>query len=83
MSQECSSHSVESSSPPAAARTYYDSALHMMELQGGSFVRALVACYYVADEPNKRMLRAAFATYFDNYEGRFEQYRAALAGSAA
>lgn len=51
----------------------FDSALHMMEVQGGSFVRALAACYYAADTENKLALRAAFAKYFDNYEAQFKR----------
>jgi len=54
----------------------YDNALHMMEVQGGSFVKALANCYYMADTPNKTKLRETFAEYFNNYEARF----AALTG---
>ncbi|NPT59043.1 hypothetical protein [Paraburkholderia elongata] len=49
----------------------YDDALHMMEIQGGSFVRALADCYYAADAVNKVKLRETFAGYFENYEARF------------
>lgn len=56
----------------------YDGPLHMMEVQGGSFVRALVACYYSADPPNKVKLRETFADYFIDYKSRFEAHRSAL-----
>lgn len=59
--------------------THYDDALHLMEQTGGSFVRALAACYYAADPANKATLRAAFAKYFDEYQRKFE----ALAKGAA
>ncbi|WCM21423.1 hypothetical protein NDK50_08225 [Paraburkholderia bryophila] len=50
----------------------YDDALHLMEAQGGSFVKALAGCYYAADQVNKRKLRDIFAGYFENYEARFD-----------
>ena len=53
----------------------FDNALHVMEIQGGSFVRSLAACYYAADSANKARLREAFKDYFDRYE---ERYRATL-----
>ena len=49
----------------------YDNALHLMEAQGGSFVKALANCYYMADPANKAKLRETFAEYFDNYEAQF------------
>lgn len=49
----------------------YDNALHLMEVQGGSFVKALAHCYYMADSTNKTKLRQTFAEYFDSYEARF------------
>jgi hypothetical protein len=49
----------------------FDNALHLMEVQGGSFVKSLVACYYAADTANKATLRDAFSGYFDQYEARF------------
>lgn len=52
----------------------FDNALHIMEVQGGSFVRSLAACWYAADAVNKAKLRETFAEYFDNYEKRFEQH---------
>lgn len=55
----------------------YDNALHVMEVQGGSFVKALAHCYYMADQPNKAILREAFAKYFDEYERRFAQMQGA------
>lgn len=54
----------------------YENSLHMMEAQGGSFVRALAQCYYAADPVNREKLRAAFADYFANYEARFQAHRA-------
>src|ERR1043166_8817805 len=62
---------------PTTPTIEYDNALHMMELQGGSFVRALVDCYYAADNVNKLKLRETFAHYFDDYRLRYTQYRAA------
>lgn len=50
----------------------YDNALHLMEIQGGGFIKALVACYYEADPVNRVKLRETFAGYFENYEARFE-----------
>jgi hypothetical protein len=49
----------------------FDDALHVMEVQGGGFVKALAACYYAADSTNRPILRQAFARYFDEYEARF------------
>lgn len=43
-------------------------ALHAMELIGGSFVKALANCYYMADPANKRKLADTFAEYFERYE---------------
>lgn len=60
----------------------FDSALHVMEVQGGSFVKSLAACYYRADPANRAILREAFATYFDEYERRFAMYGAPNAKSA-
>lgn len=54
----------------------YDDALHLMEVQGGSFVRSLAACYYCADPSNKARLRTAFADYFETYERRFREHLA-------
>ena len=53
--------------------THYDNALHVMEVQGGSFVKSLAHCYYMADAPSRAILREAFAKYFDEYERRFAQ----------
>lgn len=50
---------------------HYDNALHMMELQGGSFVRALAELYLRADAENKLRVRAAFADYFTEYKDRY------------
>lgn len=55
--------------------THYDNGLHMMENQGGSFVKALAHCYLMADPVNKAKLREAFAGYFDVYEARFAAWR--------
>lgn len=54
--------------------THYDNALHVMELQGGSFVKSLAHCYLMADPVNKAKLRETFAGYFDVYEARFAQW---------
>lgn len=37
----------------------FDDHYHLMEVQGGSFVKALVATYYRADAKNKARLLAA------------------------
>lgn len=55
--------------------THYDNALHLMEEQGGSFVKALVHCYLMADQINKTKLRETFAGYFDVYEARFAAWQ--------
>lgn len=49
----------------------YDNSLHMMEVLGGSFVKSLAHCYYMADPVNKRKLKETFAHYFDKYEAQF------------
>lgn len=54
---------------------HYDSAIHLMEVQGGSFVKALAHAYRVADPSNRATLRSAFAGYFDEYELRFCRIR--------
>lgn len=56
--------------------TYFDNALHVMEVRGGSFVKSLANCYYMADSANKAKLRAAFAKYFDDYEAQFQAWKA-------
>lgn len=53
----------------------YDDALHLMEITGGSFVKSLAHCYYMADATNKAKLRDTFAEYFDVYEARFGQWK--------
>lgn len=57
-------------------RQHFDNALHMMEEYGGSFVKALAHCYYMADATNKAKLREAFANYFDDYEAQFKRWQA-------
>ena len=52
--------------------TVYDDALHMMEVQGGSFVKSLAHCYCMADPANKVRLKAAFADYFGEYQRRYD-----------
>lgn len=54
---------------------HYDSPLHMMEKLGGSFVRALAACHCAADPANKDTLRAAFGSYFEVYDRRFNAWK--------
>jgi len=61
----------------------FDNALHVMEVQGGSFVKSLAHCYYMADPPNKAILREAFAKYFDEYERRFRALQAREQGAAS
>lgn len=53
------------------AKQIYDNALHVMEVEGGSFVKSLAHCYYMADPTNRAKLGETFADYFDNYEARF------------
>lgn len=62
----------------ACVTTRYDDALHLMEAQGGSFVKSLAHCYCMADPSNKAILRGAFARYFESYEQRFRQHVAAV-----
>ncbi|AVQ81690.1 hypothetical protein [Variovorax sp. PMC12] len=66
-----------------SAAPHYDNALHMMEVQGGSFVKSLAHCYYMADPANKAILREAFAKYFDAYEERYQQHVAARGAEVA
>lgn len=54
------------------SKQIYDNALHVMEVQGGSFVKALVNCYYTADSTNRAKLRETFAEYFESYQARFD-----------
>lgn len=65
-----------------SATKIYDNAMHMMEECGGSFVKALVNCWYMADRPNKQKLRAEFAEYFDKYEHHFEEWKKARTGES-
>jgi hypothetical protein len=53
----------------------YDNAEHMMEVFGGSFVKALVDLWYRADSTNKQRLRAAFPEYFKKYELMFKAHK--------
>lgn len=55
----------------------YRNAIHMMEHQGGSFVKSLAACWHSADPTNRAVLAHAFATYFTIYEQRFAEHRKA------
>jgi hypothetical protein len=64
------------------SKRLYDSPTHLMEVQGGSFVKSLAACFYAADPANKLKLRAAFSEYFESYEERFRQHLAAVAKAA-
>jgi len=61
----------------------YDSPLHMMEVEGGSFVRALAECFHRADPRNRQRLLDAFPDYFKEYEDRFHRVSAALKGGAS
>jgi hypothetical protein len=47
-----------------------NAALELMELQGGSFIKALAHCYLMADPDNKRRLRLAMSDWFASYEAR-------------
>lgn len=55
---------------------HYDNAEHMMEVLGGSFVKALVNLWYCADSTNKLRVRAAFPEYFERYEKMFNEWKA-------
>jgi len=57
------------------ASPQYDDSLHMMEVLGGSFVKALVDCYYAADSRNKARLLAAFPETFEKYENMFQEWK--------
>lgn len=61
----------------------FDNALHLMEVQGGSFVKALVELYYRADSTKKPRVRAAFPEVFDEYERRFKAIQDRASGNAA
>ena len=63
-------------------RQQFDDAKHMMEKQGGNFVKALVACYYAADDLNRCKLHAAFEKYFTHYEDMFREHCAQAATKA-
>lgn len=54
----------------------FDDALHMMEVQGGSFVKSLAACFYAADTKNRARLLAAFPDWFGEYERQFAAWKA-------
>lgn len=55
----------------------YDNALHMMEVLGGSFVKALAHLYYMADSSSKPRVRAAFPEYFERYERMYQEHKRA------
>lgn len=55
---------------------HYDNAEHMMEVFGGSFVKALVNLWYRADSVNKPRVRAAFPEYFEKYERQYQEHKA-------
>lgn len=55
---------------------HYDNAEHMMEVLGGSFVKALVNLWYCADLNNSPRVRAAFPEYFERYEKMFNEWKA-------
>ncbi len=59
---------------------HYDDALHMMEVMGGSFVKALAHLYYMADSTNKVRVRQAFPEYFEKYEAMYRQHRDQVKG---
>lgn len=59
-------------------RPHFDNALHMMEVQGGSFVKSLAHCYYMADQSNRFRLVAAFPDWFGEYEKRFQEHKKAM-----
>lgn len=56
--------------------SHYDNAEHMMEVLGGSFVKALINLWYSADSSNKPRVRAAFPEYFERYENTFNEWKA-------
>jgi hypothetical protein len=57
----------------------YDDHLHIMEVQGGSFVKALAHLFCMADGKNKPRVRAAFPEYFEEYERRYRDHVASTA----
>lgn len=61
---------------------YYDSPEHMMEVLGGSFVKALVALWYCADSTNKPRVRSAFPEHFERYEKLFNDWKSNNTGDA-
>lgn len=46
----------------------FDDIAETMSRMGGSFIKALAACWRTADQNNKRILLAAFQTYFQSYD---------------
>ena len=58
-----------------AMTAQFDSPIHMMEVQGGSFVKALAALYLRADPANRPRVLAAFPEYFGDYDKRFKLQR--------
>lgn len=64
-------------------KTHFDNALHVMEVRGGSFIKSLAHCYYMADSENRQKLRDTFAKQFDNYEAQFQAWKARQIGETA
>jgi len=52
----------------------YDDAIHMMEVLGGSFVRALAELWYRADAVNKQKLELCFDEYFSRYKKMYDDH---------
>lgn len=53
----------------------YDNSIHMMDVLGGSFIKALANLYYVSDSENRVKLRQTFSTYFEDYRKRFNDLK--------
>jgi hypothetical protein len=52
--------------------------LLLMDDRGGSFVKALAACYCCADSSNRKALETAFPEYFEKYRTMWDERPAQL-----
>jgi hypothetical protein len=52
-----------------------ESAVELMAVLGGSFVRSLIVTYQLADDHNKARLKAAFAPEFQRYQDIYEDIK--------
>jgi len=52
-----------------------ESAIELMAVIGGSFVRSLIVTYKLADPENRARIKAAFAREFQQYQDIYEDIR--------